>query len=62
MAEPAAQGSPPGDPFALRIAATGFAAVAAALLFAMMIVTTIDVVGRYVFAQPLPGASEISQI
>ena len=62
MAEPAPQGSLPGDPWVLRMAATGFAAVAAALLFAMMIVTTIDVIGRYVFAQPLPGASEISQI
>ena len=62
MAEPTRQGSLPGDPFLLRMAAMGFAVVAAALLFAMMIVTTIDVAGRYIFAQPLPGASEISQI
>lgn len=36
--------------------------LAAVLLFAMMIVTVIDVLGRYVFSQPLPGAFELTEI
>ncbi len=36
--------------------------IAAVFLFAMMIVTVIDVVGRYLFARPLPGAFELTEI
>ncbi|MBI4967475.1 MAG: TRAP transporter small permease [Rhodospirillales bacterium] len=37
-------------------------AVAAVIMFAMMAVTFVDVLGRYVFNQPLPGAFESIQI
>jgi TRAP-type C4-dicarboxylate transport system permease small subunit len=36
--------------------------VAAVDLFAMMLVTFIDVIGRYLLSRPLPGAFEIIQI
>lgn len=35
---------------------------AAVLLFAMMIVTVVDVIGRYFLSQPLPGAFELTEI
>lgn len=35
---------------------------AAALLFAMMVLTFVDVWGRYVFNAPLPGAFEITEL
>lgn len=38
-----------------------FGGVAGVILFAIMVVTVIDVVGRYVFDAPLPGAFEITQ-
>jgi len=38
------------------------AALAALLLFAMMILTVIDVCGRYFFARPVPAAFELTQI
>ena len=50
------------DPAVLRLASRALALTAGVMLFAMMLVTTVDVVGRYGFASPLPGASEISQI
>lgn len=45
-----------------RAVAAGSTAVAAILLFALMMVTLVDVAGRYLFAWPLRGASEISGI
>lgn len=36
--------------------------VTAVCLLSMMLITTIDVLGRYLFASPLPGAFEITQI
>ena len=35
---------------------------AAAILFAMMVLTTVDVVARYVFNRPLRGAFEITEL
>ena len=35
---------------------------AAAILFAMMILTTIDVVARYVFRRPVRGAFEVTEL
>ncbi|GFE88454.1 hypothetical protein GCM10011488_34080 [Steroidobacter agaridevorans] len=35
---------------------------AAVLLFAMMIVTVVDVIGRYFLSRPLPGAFELTEI
>ena len=37
-------------------------AVAALILFAMMIVTVIDVAGRYLFDHPLPSGFELTQV
>lgn len=37
-------------------------ALAAALILMMVAVTVVDVVGRYVFEAPLPGAFELTQI
>lgn len=35
---------------------------AAVLLFAMMMVTVVDVIGRYFLSRPLPGAFELTEI
>jgi TRAP-type C4-dicarboxylate transport system permease small subunit len=39
-----------------------FGGVAAALLFAMMLLTVLDVAGRYLLAAPVPGAFELTQV
>lgn len=36
--------------------------IAGVLLFTMMILTTIDVIGRYIFTAPVPGAFEATEI
>lgn len=36
--------------------------VAGLLLFAMMILTVVDVIGRYIFTAPVPGAFEATEI
>ena len=36
--------------------------VSAALLFCMMLLTAVDVVGRYLFSSPIPGGFEITEI
>lgn len=36
--------------------------IAAIMLMALMLVTCIDVIGRYVFNNPIPGAIELTQI
>jgi len=36
--------------------------VAAAILFAMMLLTVVDVVARYIFSRPLRGAFEITEL
>ena len=40
----------------------GLTAVAAVLLFALMVVTLIDVGGRYLLNRPLPGGFEITEV
>ncbi len=40
----------------------GLRLVAACLLLVMMALTFIDVIGRYVFSAPLPGAFELTEI
>lgn len=43
--------------------ATGWLeSLVAVLLFAMMAITFVDVTGRYLFARPLPGSTEIIQV
>ncbi|MBJ3776451.1 TRAP transporter small permease [Acuticoccus mangrovi] len=37
-------------------------AIAGALLMAMMLLTVVDVIGRYVFSAPVPGAFEATEI
>jgi TRAP-type transport system small permease protein len=39
----------------------GLGAIAACLIFSMMGVTVVDVIGRYGFDRPLPGASEVTE-
>jgi TRAP-type C4-dicarboxylate transport system permease small subunit len=46
----------------LRLAETLLGILVAILLFAMMMVTVVDVVGRYLFSQPLAGAYELTEI
>jgi TRAP-type transport system small permease protein len=41
-------------------AALGF--TSASVLFLMMLITAVDVVGRYVFNQPLPGGFEVTEL
>lgn len=48
-----------------RLAAAGrgvLGAIVALGMFGMMAVTFVDVVGRYLFARPLPGSSELVQV
>jgi TRAP-type C4-dicarboxylate transport system permease small subunit len=47
---------------ALRPVRLLLAAVSATLLFAMMGTTVVDVVGRYFLSQPLPGATEVTEL
>lgn len=47
---------------ALRLAELVLGLVVAVLLIAMMFVTAVDVFGRYLLSQPLPGAFEITEI
>jgi TRAP-type C4-dicarboxylate transport system permease small subunit len=47
---------------ALRPVRLALAAISAAMLFAMMGVTVVDVVGRYFLNAPLPGASELTEL
>ena len=41
---------------------TALGAVSAAVLFLMMMVTTVDVIGRYVFNRPLAGGFELTEM
>jgi TRAP-type transport system small permease protein len=43
----------------LRVLSRLLASLVALVLIAMMLLTVIDVIGRYLFNRPLPGASEI---
>jgi len=36
--------------------------LASVVLFLLMLITCIDVVGRYLFASPLPGATELTEV
>lgn len=45
-----------------RLAARLLSVVAALLLVTMMLVTFVDVVGRYLFNAPLPGAFELTEV
>jgi TRAP-type C4-dicarboxylate transport system permease small subunit len=45
-----------------RHADTLLGVIAAAILFAMMALTVVDVVARYVFSRPLRGAFEITEL
>lgn len=55
------EGRPPANR-ALRAADGFFAVVAGMVLFAMMVMTTIDVFGRYLFNAPLGFAFEMTQL
>lgn len=57
----AERGGAPRDPV-LRVLRLTLGVIASVLLMAMMLITTVDVVGRYLFTQPLPGAFELSEI
>jgi TRAP-type C4-dicarboxylate transport system permease small subunit len=37
-------------------------AISATVLFAMMLVTAVDVAGRYLFSRPLPGGFELTEM
>lgn len=60
---PAETGRPP-DPLARagRVAVDALKLVASVLLFAMMLVTFVDVVGRYFFGHSLNGAYELTEV
>lgn len=51
----------PGSPIAATWLDRALSALIALVLFAMMTLTAIDVIGRYVLSRPVPGAYEISQ-
>lgn len=41
---------------------TALGAISAAVLFAMMLITAVDVAGRYLFSKPLPGGFELTEM
>ncbi len=45
-----------------RLADVLLGAAAAAILFAMMLLTTVDVVARYIFSRPVRGAFEVTEL
>jgi TRAP-type C4-dicarboxylate transport system permease small subunit len=45
----------------LRVATKGCACAGAAILFAMMLMTTADVGGRYLFGMPIAGVFEVTE-
>lgn len=45
----------------IRVMAATLGVLVAALLFSMMALTFVDVIGRYVFNTPLPGAYELAE-
>jgi TRAP-type C4-dicarboxylate transport system permease small subunit len=47
---------------AVRLAEGLLGGIVATLLMAMMLITVVDVVGRYVLKQPLPGAYELIEL
>lgn len=50
---------PAADVRGLSFIARAFSLIACLILFGMMVITFADVIGRYVFARPLPAAYEI---
>jgi TRAP-type C4-dicarboxylate transport system permease small subunit len=60
---PGSTGRPPHPLLrAGTLAADGLKLIAAVLLFAMMLVTFVDVIGRYFFNHSLDGAYEITEV
>jgi TRAP-type C4-dicarboxylate transport system permease small subunit len=55
-------GTTAGRSRALRLAELVLGVLVSGLLMAMMSVTAVDVFGRYLLSQPLPGAFEITEI
>jgi len=55
-------GTTAGRSRALRVAELALGVLVALLLVAMMLVTAVDVFGRYLLSSPLPGAFEVTEI
>ena len=62
MSDTSTHSPPAGDDLLLRAAHIVLGSIAAVLIFSMMCVTIADVVGRYGFNRPLPGAFELTEI
>lgn len=68
IGSPAMNDSPKSEPGpaptvpVIAVAERVLGTVAAILLFTMMAMTTVDVIGRYLFARPLDGAYELTQL
>jgi len=52
----------PGGSTARRWLETVLGVVSATVLFLMMMITTVDVIGRYVFNKPLAGGFEVTEL
>ena len=48
--------------WSFRHLSSGLAVLSAGLLFVLMMITTVDVVGRYVFNNPLAGSTELIEL
>ncbi|MHC5655546.1 TRAP transporter small permease [Stappia sp. ICDLI1TA098] len=59
---PAKRPEPDGSGRAVAIAGRVLHVLAALILLAMMLVTFVDVIGRYLFNAPLPGAFELTEV
>lgn len=62
MSAPNIPAPPAGDDALLRAMRVVLGSIAAVLVFAMMCVTVADVIGRYGFNRPLPGAFEMTEV
>jgi TRAP-type transport system small permease protein len=62
MSESSTYKPPAGEDLLLRAARIVLGTIAALLIFSMMSVTMVDVVGRYGFNRPLPGAFELTEV
>lgn len=62
MSDTPLQSPPAGEDFLLRAARIVLGSIAAILVFCMMLVTLIDVIGRYGLNRPMPGAFEMTEV
>jgi TRAP-type C4-dicarboxylate transport system permease small subunit len=59
---PPAAGAPAPDPAWEQRADAGLGAAAAVILLGLVLLTFVDVIGRYVMSRPVPGSFEVTEL